>query len=240
MKLISLCFLLLALNCKSPKEGTGVQVDGLKTEASDAVKDELIIALKNPKEVNNVKTFITNSGLKWERMLFDNETTKIALIKVPAKKRDFWLERLQQSGMFKSVELNGIMTTQNFANRAEQSFLEFRKTPCFGDCPVYEISINKNGKVQYNGIDYVLIKGKQEFQLTDEQFSTLKEKLAKKSFSTFKDTYDDPQISDLPSTYLTHNSKQIHIRIWKNIPDELVEVTEYLEDILVAKKFFTL
>lgn len=241
MKAISLCFLLLALTCKPPKkDNSESQKNVLETTTTDTVKDELVIALKNPKEIANIKAFITNSGLQWKKMLFDDVNTKIALIKVPAEKRDFWLERLQQSGLFKSVELNGIMTIKKLANRAEKSFLDFRKTPCFGDCPVYEVSINKDGKIYYNGINYVLIKGKKEFQLTEKQFSTLKEKLAKKSFSDFKDSYDDPQIKDLPSTYLTCNGKQIHIRIWKDIPDELVGIIEYLEDILVEKKCFNL
>ncbi|TYP98269.1 hypothetical protein C7447_103440 [Tenacibaculum adriaticum] len=242
MKYVYLSIILLALSCGSPKK-TSTPKEETRTEenveAPLAVEDELIVVLKNPKNVANAKALITNSGLTWDKMLFDSETTKIALIKVPADKRDFWLKRLQESGEFKSVELNGIMKTQDVIKREESTFLSFRKTECFGDCPVYDVSVDKEGNVTYNGKKYVVEEGTREFKLTDKEFSALKEKLNKNDFSSYKEVYDNPKIMDLPSTFITHKGKQVQIRLWSDeVPAELIDVHEYLQGLLIDKKFF--
>ena len=43
---------------------------------------------------------------------------------------------------------------------------------------------------------------------------------------------------DLPSTFITHKDKQVQIRLWKGIPKNLVDVHEYVQGILLDKKFF--
>ncbi|MDY0779877.1 DUF6438 domain-containing protein [Tenacibaculum sp. IB213877] len=240
MKFIYLSLFLLVLSCGTPKNTSDKEETKTEEkEAPKAVKDELIVVLNNPKNVEAAKALITNSGLQWEKLIFDTENTKIALIKVPAEKRDFWLERLQQSEEFKSVELNGIMTAQKAIERAKSPLFSIKKTPCFGDCPVYEVTINSDGKLTYNGKEYVIEKGIREIQLSEEQFTTLKEKLTIKDFSSFKDVYDNPKITDLPSTYITYKGKQIKIRLWTDeVPTELIAVNEYVQDILLENKFF--
>ncbi len=247
MKLIILSFFLLALSCGSPKKPVNSNIkeaSETKTEkpveAPKIIKEELIVVLKYPNRMDDAKQLIENSGLTWSGVLFNQGATKIVLIKIPAEKRDFWIERLQQSGEFKSVELNGVATINNIKEKINNTFVSYRKTPCYGHCPTYNVRINKEGKVFYNGIKNILVKGKREFQLTDKQFSSLKDKLSRTSFSSYKSSYNNPRLMDIPSSYITYNKKEIQLRVWKEVPTELVVLTEYIEDILLEKKFYEL
>ena len=181
---------------------------------------------------------VNNSGLTWNNLIFDQKDLKIALITVPKDKVDFWIQRLEESGSFKSVEKNKTVSLNNIKEEYENRLLSMRKTPCFGDCPVYELSIDKDGNVTYNGIQYVNEKGKHEFKLSDEQFNKLTKMLNEGDFDSFKDIYDNERITDLPSTFITYKGKQIKIRLWNDIPDALINVHEYIEGILLDKKFF--
>ena len=202
------------------------------TKTPEATKDELIVVLKDPSKMEDAKALITNSGLKWEKLLFNQKDLKIALIKVPEDKRDFWLERLQQSGTFSSVELNGIATIQDIEKNHKNSLVKIRKTACFGRCAVYEFTIFKDGKSLFNGLQNVNKTGKHQITLSKEQFIGLKDKLNKTDFSKYNEDYNNPRITDLPSLYITYQGKQIQIRIWKNVPEELKELTTYIEEIV--------
>lgn len=246
MRVLTLLFVLAFASCNVTQKNTNTTTKTVENQTKKEeiktpeknIENELILVLKNPDNVKDTKALITNSGLSWDKLLFDQKDLKIAQITVPEDKVDFWIERLQQSQVFKSVEKNQVVTLNSIKKEHENKLISIEKTPCFGDCPVYEVSINKDGKVTYNGIKYVDVAGKQEFDLTEKEFKQLKEKLAKKDFSEFKKEYTNPRIADLPSTYITHAGKQIHIRLWKDIPDELVDIHEYIEGLLLSKKYF--
>ena len=200
-------------------------------------KEELIVVLKNPNKVEDAKALITNSGLHWEKLIFNQKDLKIALIKIPVEKRDFWLKRLQQSGTFSSVEANSIVTLQNIEKAHKNSLIKIRKTACFGRCPVYEFIILKDGTAIFNGLQNVTKIGKHSLKLSKEEFTTLQSLLSKTTFSEYQDTYNNPRITDLPSTYITYKGKQIQIRIWQNVPQELKEITKYIEQIVKKNQY---
>ena len=82
------------------------------------------------------------------------------------------------------------------------------------------------------------VTGTNTFTLTDKQFALLKEKLNNNNFSDYKKMYDNPNVMDLPSTFITYKDKQVQIRLWREIPKNLTDVHEYVQGILLDKKFF--
>ena len=104
--------------------------------------------------------------------------------------------------------------------------LTLLKTPCFGDCPVYDAYIDKDGNVYYHGLEYVTEVGVRTFKITDEELKELNSILAKKDFDSFAGTYDNPEMTDLPSTFILDKKKEVKIRLWKDIPDALIELQE--------------
>ncbi len=117
-------------------------------------------------------------------------------------------------------------------------FIDLRKTACSGDCPVYEATVLKDGTVIYKGIKSVLVKGKKKFKLTDEAFEKLKQMFAKTSFKNYNRSYANPRDTDFSSIFITHKNKQVEVKLWKNVPKELAFAYEYLEGLLLEKKFF--
>jgi len=235
--------LVLALNCSSPKKTTEVTPEAASKATTAKVaepkdpKDELIVVLKNAKSSNDVKALIKNSGLTWSKTAYDTKATQKGVVKVPEDKRDFWEKKLQETGEFRLVSKNSKKQLNEIIEKEKNRLISIRKTNCFGECPVYEITIDKNGNVAYNGEQFVMEKGKRVFKLSKEELEKLNKKLSSKDFESFNDVYDNPRVMDLPSTYITYKEKQIQIRLWNNIPAELVDVHEYVEGLLLERKY---
>lgn len=246
MKYLSLGILLFVTMCSTPKKSNETKLD--ESEKSETVvkeetvekpkapENELIVVLKNAKSINDVKSLVKNSGLTWSKLAYDTNASKIGIVKVPVGKREFWVNKLQETGEFRLVDINSEEKLAAIISEEKNTLLSIRKTPCFGECPVYSVKVDKEGNVTYNGVDYVLVKGIQEFKLTEEQLKELNEKLIKKGFDSFKEVYDNPKVLDLGNTFIIHDGRQVKIRLWKDIPDELVDIHEYIVDILFEKK----
>ncbi|CAM1333735.1 DUF6438 domain-containing protein [Tenacibaculum aestuariivivum] len=205
-----------------------------KTEKNKVTKEQLIVIFKDPKNIENAKTLLKNSGLTFSKMAYDKPFSKIGIVTVPKKKSTFWLNRLQQTNAFKLVAINTDNTLTKLIEKEDKTLISIRKTPCFGTCAVYEIIIDKEGNMFYNGIQFVQKKGNYKLKLSDKQFKKLNEMFSEKDFNNFKEVYENPRISDLPTTFITYKGKQVKIRLWKNIPNELITIHEYIESILVV------
>ena len=251
MKYILLLSFFIALSCnqqkKEKKEIKENQTEKTVKEEKIIVKEvkekpiiktqeDLIVVLKNPKNVTDAKALIENSSLIWDKLVIDNNLLKAALIKVPIDKKDFWIERLKTSNTFSTVEVNTKETIESIKYIAENTFVKVRKTHCSGDCAVYDVILFKDGKVIFNGIDNVLIQGKQEFTISKAKMKKIKGMFKKTSFSKYSDSYVDKSIMDFPSTIITHKNKQVEIKLWKKVPLELALAYEAFEDILYEKK----
>lgn len=230
MKYKLLLLLLIILGCNQPKKEKK-ETKIIKTQ------EALLIVLKNPKKVNDAKALIENSGLVWENLVIDKNTLKAAVIKIPIDKTAFWIERLKEADIFSSVTLNSSETIASIKANNDKIFVKIRKSQCSGNCPVYDLIILKDGNVLFNGIKNVLVLGKQEFVLPEIKMKKIKDKFEKTSFGMYLDSYADESLMDYPSTFITHNDKQIEIKLWKNVPDELAFAYEVIEDILFEKKF---
>ncbi|WGH76592.1 DUF6438 domain-containing protein [Tenacibaculum tangerinum] len=245
MKYLFYAFLALLSMCNTPKSSENESAEPpLKEITPEKVvmpattENELIVVLKNTDNINEVKELIRNSGLTWNNTPYNTEATTIGIIKVPDGKRDFWKNKLQESNEFRFIEKNTEEKLTDLISEEKNNLLRITKTPCFGDCPVYTVAIDKEGNVVYNGIQYVLVQGAQEFKLSKEQLQELNDKLLKKEFSSFKKVYDNPEVLDLGSTYIVYDGKQVTVRLWKDIPKELIDIHEYVDGILYDKKFF--
>ncbi len=246
MKYLLLTFMVFALKCGAPKktkdqpEKTPSSINNENENTVTPTKNydnEIIVIPTNTHNIDRTKEMITNSGLTWKSVSNESVNT-IGIIEVPSGKRDFWIPRLQGTGEFKLVTKYSQKSLDKLIEFEKNKLISLRKTACFGDCPVYDVSIDKFGQVTYNGIKFVNELGERTFKLSEEEFEQLNTYISEKDFSTFKNIYDNPRVMDLPSTYISHKNKQIKIRLWKNIPDELIVIHEYIEELLLKRKLF--
>ncbi|GAB3804528.1 DUF6438 domain-containing protein [Virgibacillus kimchii] len=73
------------------------------------------------------------------------------------------------------------------------------RTPCYGECPVYDVIVNSNGKVSWNGLDFVYYAGVAEFNITKSKIQKIKRLLEAFDYRSF--TYPEPDMfaTDQPS-----------------------------------------
>lgn len=245
MKYFLALFLIISFGCNQPKQKNEKRIEEkevineeVKIEKliSEKIYEKLFIVLKNPKNIKDSKALIVNSGLIWEELAIDDTNLKAAFIKVPFDKTDFWIERLKTSNTFSSVEINSEKAIEKAKYIAENTFVKIRKTHCSGDCPVFDITFFKDGKVIFNGIENVPIKGIKEFTLTENQLKKATDLFSNTSFNTYSSVLIDKTIADYPSTFITHKNKEIEIKLWKNVAEELIIAFEYLDGILLENK----
>lgn len=71
--------------------------------------------------------------------------------------------------------------------------------PCYGTCPVYTVTVYRDGKVEYVGTDYVKKKGKVAATLTAEQLAALDKLFTDDHYLAYKDSYQHTDYTDASS-----------------------------------------
>jgi hypothetical protein len=69
------------------------------------------------------------------------------------------------------------------------SRIEFKTDNCYGSCPVFELHIDQNGEVYYNGIDHVIKKGDLRLRIDNEDWRYLETLLQHIKVEDLNDKY---------------------------------------------------
>lgn len=85
----------------------------------------------------------------------------------------------------------------------KDAFARIQKTPCFGRCPVYVMTIYQDGRVDYFGKKFVEKEGRYVAKVSNEKLEALKNKAKELGFFEMDNVYDKPGITDLPSVVTT-------------------------------------
>lgn len=67
--------------------------------------------------------------------------------------------------------------------------LKMERSHCYGTCPVYELNVQPDGKVTFNGVDFTETKGKAENNLSNEKMEQLVTEIENANFFSYKDLY---------------------------------------------------
>lgn len=110
--------------------------------------------------------------------------------------------------------------------------ISLNKTACFGTCPVYKIKIYNNQSAIFEGVKFVEKEGSYNFKISKKEINTILNKAKKINFQKMEDEYIE-LITDLPTTYIMINNKQI--KDYYGAPKELKELEEIIENIFLNK-----
>jgi Domain of unknown function (DUF6438) len=69
------------------------------------------------------------------------------------------------------------------------------RTGCYGECPVYRLTVSSDGSVVYVGTRWVKVLGRQQYKLTDAQLSELQSAFEHATFMQMRD-YDRVENTD--------------------------------------------
>jgi hypothetical protein len=114
----------------------------------------------------------------------------------------------------------------------ENVFIELKKDPCFGVCPVYNFKIDGKGSASFTGTRNVSKQGNWSRQLGPDATNALFTAFEKSNFDQFQDEYT-AQVTDLPTTWVTYNNGIINktIKDYYGSPEALKNLEKLVETI---------
>lgn len=73
------------------------------------------------------------------------------------------------------------------------------RTACFGWCPVYKLTVYRDGTVEYEGEQYVKTQGKATGHLEPDRIGALDTLFTSHGYLGFASSYEDYSVTDMPS-----------------------------------------
>lgn len=118
-------------------------------------------------------------------------------------------------------------------------FAFIKRTPCYGTCPVYEITVYESGYAVYHAERFLDSLGKFEGWLTRQQIDSIKAYAKQVEYFSLDDVYDDMYVTDVPSTRtrMRFDGKDKSIRNRYKSPRKLASFEKFLDDKLAAVKW---
>lgn len=107
---------------------------------------------------------------------------------------------------------------------------EMSKSPCFGKCPVYAVTIFQSGAMQLNAKENMEFSGKYTLQMSATKLKAFKAKLKGLDLLSLRNEYREP-IADAPATHIVYHEGDSIKKIFTNFlyPDSLQHFTEELD-----------
>ncbi|MEA5258045.1 DUF6438 domain-containing protein [Arcicella aquatica] len=107
------------------------------------------------------------------------------------------------------------------------------KTPCYGTCPVFKMTVFENDSLVYEGERFVDKIGVSSKSLPKGKVKELVSKFRAANFFEFKKEYSAP-ITDMPTTYIsfTDKTKTLKIKDYHGSPEELKQLEQLLVDLV--------
>jgi hypothetical protein len=78
-----------------------------------------------------------------------------------------------------------------------------RREPCFGRCPVYEVTLAADGHATYDGVRFVDRLGRYQGEVDLNDYERLAHFIQRVDFLNWDDEYVNRGVTDLPNYYLT-------------------------------------
>lgn len=112
--------------------------------------------------------------------------------------------------------------------------LQYKKTPCYGRCPVYDFELFEDQTCKINGKLFYKFEGEKNGRLSDEKFEYIKGLMTELNFYELQSVYDDTLLMDATTYYLSMNIgntfKQVKFRV--GVPEKVKLFVEKLEALI--------
>lgn len=130
--------------------------------------------------------------------------------------------------------LNEGVNTEESDDEEVVVIMQFKKTACFGKCPVFSVELLSDGRIFYNGKANVEKIGMYESNVNDSFVYTVYQEADKIKFYSLKDKYpvEGDEIPDLPKTitFLKNGKKEHQVTNAYSSPLTLQQFETYLWD----------
>src|SRR5690554_3964075 len=102
-------------------------------------------------------------------------------------------------------------------------FIKLQRTACYGTCPVYNVTVDNQGNVNYFGEMFVYKTGQHQWKISKYKIKQLNDKLKEFDFKSFVYQTGGVYVTDYPSCITTV----------KFTDGETKEINHYYGDVLV-------
>ena len=128
--------------------------------------------------------------------------------------------------------------------------ITLERTPCFGSCPAYKISIYGNGLVIYEGKDFVKLKDTADSRITKDQVQELVQEFQRLDYMKLPDNFGNDEKTcpesgtDYPSAITSFNwegkQKTVHHYLGcRGLPilDQLWKLEDKIDEVVNSKRW---
>jgi hypothetical protein len=114
----------------------------------------------------------------------------------------------------------------------ENAVIAMERTPCFGFCPDYSLTIFGNGTVIYEGRNFVETTGQKVNTISREDVRMLVNEFYEIDYFSLKDEYTD-QVTDLPTTTtsIRIDGKFKQVVDYYGAPEQLKDLEDTIDDV---------
>jgi hypothetical protein len=118
--------------------------------------------------------------------------------------------------------------------------ITLERTSCFGECPVYSVSIDAKGNVTYEGTRFVRVEGRQTDRIPVSRVAALLETADRIRFFELNDRYrtirnpdgTETMVTDLPTTFvtITRAGRSRRVEDYVGAPQSLKELEQQIDE----------
>lgn len=154
-------------------------------------EDEIIIIIgdkKKPRKVNFPYGFFRGLGvhiIPYPKVI-SIEQKDFILIKYDIVDREQTSETFYDTLFIKN---DHVIPFTKMPSEMGVTRIEFKTNHCYGTCPVFEMTIDKNFDVEYNGIEYVDKKGQYKLRINNKDWDYITALISNLKIEDLKDNY---------------------------------------------------
>jgi hypothetical protein len=121
------------------------------------------------------------------------------------------------------------------AAAAHEPLATIERTACHGFCPIYKVTVFRDGAVDYEGTRFVKTKGSAQGKLAPEQLAALDQLFQSNHYLGLHDAYEEYKVTDMPSihtSYVPAGGKAKTVRHYvgdRSAPSELTAVEQGID-----------
>ncbi|MEO8257227.1 MAG: DUF6438 domain-containing protein [Acidobacteriota bacterium] len=128
--------------------------------------------------------------------------------------------------------------------------ITLERSACFGECPVYTVTIDARGKVTYDGADFVRVTGRQTDQVPVARVAALLDTADRIGFFRLRDQYRVIQnadgrsmvVTDLPTTFvtITRAGRSKRVEDYVGAPEGLKQLEREIDEAAGTRRWILL
>ncbi len=149
------------------------------------------------------------------------------------------MKELEAEGNFPRPSNADKMTSPD--KKADDNVLTFQRTACFGQCPVYKLTIARDGNMTYEGIRNVKRMGLYTAMLNPDEQKELIARMNNSKFFSLQESYPAKKemITDLPNAITTYSWSGRSHTVTNNheAPQELLQVEAYIDAMIEDRQW---